>query len=113
MQLRYVGPFDIVEIGGTDFHPDAGRTCAQGDTIDVADDLAGRAPTWLQGGADEPVYDPGEGLLAQPANWKLATAPYPVVVGEQGPEIVDLPAGAVVTPAAGPEPHDDDPEGQE
>lgn len=88
MLIRYVGPHDVIEIGGIDFHPDAGRTCAQGETIDVADDLAGHAPGWVDGEA-EPTYDPGAGLLAQPSNWEPVGGGQAERVGEQGPQTVE------------------------
>lgn len=96
MQLTYIGPFDAVEI------PDVG-VVEQGQSIDVPDELAGRAPVPGQIPAglvtlfeaegpdaivaldeealaafedDELVdvlLDPGEGLLAQPSNWVEAS----------------------------------------
>lgn len=47
MEIRYVGPFDQVEIA------DTGQTVAQGDTVSVDDSLAER-------------------LLAQTDNWQAA-----------------------------------------
>jgi hypothetical protein len=53
MQIRYVGPFDVVEV------PDLGRDdIKQGDTVDVPDEL-------------------GERLLEQTDNWQPVKAPKP------------------------------------
>lgn len=58
MHIKYVGPFDRVEVDG--------RVVAQGESFDVLAAVAGRAPSG---------DDPGEGLLAQPDNWQPAKAP--------------------------------------
>lgn len=64
--LLYVGPHaDGVEIF------DTGEWASPGEPIEVDAELAGRAPKGEPGDED---FDPGEGLLAQPSNWKLATA---------------------------------------
>ena len=61
--LRYVGPFDEVELNvlprdiGERWEP-----VKRGATVVVDARAAGRAPT-----AD----DPGDGFLAQPTNWEL------------------------------------------
>lgn len=61
MKVTYVGPFPEVELY------DTGDWVNQGETIDVRDSLAGRPPSGEPGTDD---YDPGEGLLAQTANWQ-------------------------------------------
>lgn len=61
MQLVYVGPHDEVEVDG---HPEDVQAYTP---VEIDDQLAGRPPHGHR--ADED-YDPGEGLLAQPSNWR-------------------------------------------
>jgi hypothetical protein len=49
---------------------DTGQWVEPDDTIEVDAALAGRSPKGTPG---EEGYDPGEGLLAQPANWGPST----------------------------------------
>lgn len=87
MKVKYVGPFDAVELDGI-------GVVRNGATIDVADSVAGRPPSPRV----EPAHlelrdaiealdhdravalreeiiglDHGSGLLAQPANWQAVT----------------------------------------
>jgi hypothetical protein len=57
VHITYVGPYDEVVVAAT------GLTAKRGETVEVADQIAGRAPKG---------DDPGEGLLAQPTNWQPA-----------------------------------------
>jgi hypothetical protein len=70
MKVKYVGQFDEVEIAVT------GQVCKQGETVDVPDEVAGQPPSTKHEKGDDgktvEVEDPGEGLLAQPANWEPA-----------------------------------------
>lgn len=52
MNIRYVGPYDVVEIAAT------GQVCDRGGTVDVDDELAER-------------------LLEQPDNWQADTKSKP------------------------------------
>lgn len=67
-QIRYVGPFDEVELAD-------GTTVKRGDSVDVDADTAGRAPKGKplnDDGSPSKSYDPGSGLLAQSDNWQAA-----------------------------------------
>lgn len=55
VKIRYVGPYDVVQIAAT------GVEVARDEVVEVADWLAGRAPSG---------DDPGAGLLAQTSNWQ-------------------------------------------
>lgn len=66
MQIKRVKGSDIEEIA------DLGIDVALGDTVDVPDEIAGRAPSGVRG--DE-GFDPGSGLLAQSEKWVLVKAP--------------------------------------
>ena len=75
MHIRYVGPFDEVEIAAS------GDVVARGATVEVPAEIAGRPPKgdrFVDAGAANPVrnpdFDPGEGLLAQPDAWQPAKA---------------------------------------
>lgn len=70
MKLQYVGPFDEVEV------PALGIAVKRDEAIDVDDAIAGRAPKGepTLDGKPNPDHDPGEGLLAQIANWRPAGA---------------------------------------
>lgn len=57
VKVRYVGPHDEIQIAVT------GATCCRGETVEVADWVAGSAPSGT---------DPGVGLLAQVDNWQSA-----------------------------------------
>ena len=84
MQVKYVGPFDALEL-------DAVGVVKRGDVIDVPADVAGRAPDARIDAAHLELHaaiealdherakalreeiiglDAGAGLLAQPANWQ-------------------------------------------
>lgn len=65
MTLRYVGPYDAVEI---EWPVGAMTTVARGTTIELPARIAGASPT---------EDDPGAGLLAQPGNWELVAAAAP------------------------------------
>lgn len=106
MLIEYVGHHDEVEIDGYGL-------VKPGEPVDVPDALAGRAPVGHRADKD---FDPGEGLLAQPANWQVGGASanqgkddgtgdgggddgLDGQAGQQGPEVVDdPPAGTTVTP---------------
>ena len=60
MKLAYIGPFDDVEV----VTRDVSFVARKGEPIDVADEIAGTAPSG---------DDPGSGLLAQVDNWKPAS----------------------------------------
>lgn len=72
--VRYVGPFDEVEV------PEADVRCKHGEAVEVPASVAGTAPVGTAthlNDAGEVVeasddYDPGTGLLAQPT-WEKAT----------------------------------------
>lgn len=90
MKITYIGPFDAVEVDVI------GAIVQHGESIDVPDDIAGRAPDpriaeamlelrdavaaidhlRAQALRDEIIgLDAGVGLLAQTSNWELAAAP--------------------------------------
>lgn len=96
MLVVYVGTHDEVEING-------GPVAVRGEPVEAADEIAGQAP---QGERWTEDYDPGFGLLAQTDNWALpgsdaakAARTVKVVVGEKGPELLNLPAGTTVSTA--------------
>jgi hypothetical protein len=60
--IRYVGPFEEVEVDGL-------GSVKRGEVVQAPPDLAGRAPS---GSPDDEGYDPGVGLLAQTDNWQSA-----------------------------------------
>lgn len=60
--IQYVGSFDEVEVFGL-------GAIKRGDSVECPDDLAGKPP---RGDVGDKGYDAGEGLLAQPENWKPA-----------------------------------------
>lgn len=87
MQVKYVGPFDAVELDGFGI-------VASGQVIDIAADVAGRAPDPRVEAAHLELHDAiaaldherakalreeiigldaGSGLLAQPSNWQAVT----------------------------------------
>lgn len=73
--IRYVGPHDEVEIAAT------GQVVKQGETVDAAADIVGRAPSGAPTVTDDdgvempnPEYDPGAGLLAQVDAWQPGKA---------------------------------------
>lgn len=101
MQIKYVGPFDAVELDGV-------GVVAQGAAIDVSADLAGKAPDSRILAAHAELaeaiaaldhvgaaalreeiigLDAGAGLLSQPDNWQPAnikpTKPAPSDEGAQ------------------------------
>ena len=64
MWVEYVGHHAEVEVDGYGL-------AVPGVPVDVPDYLAGRAPS---GHRTDDDFDPGEGLLAQPVNWRTPTA---------------------------------------
>ena len=67
MKVTYIGPYDEVEVAAT------GAVVRRGDSVDVPDEIAGRAPSEKRV-KDEVVTDPGEGLLAQVDVWAVEAA---------------------------------------
>ena len=61
MQIKYVGPFDAVEVPGF-------GEVKRNETVSVPSELAGSTPS---------EDDPGSGLLAQPSNWAPVKASAP------------------------------------
>jgi hypothetical protein len=59
VEIRYVGPHDVIEIAAT------GATCRRGGTVEVAAWIAGEPPS---------EESPGSGLLAQADNWQPVAA---------------------------------------
>ena len=88
MQVKYIGPFDAVELEGVGI-------VAAGQIIDVSDEVAGRAPDARVAAAHRELHeaisnleheraaalreeiiglDVGAGLLAQSGNWQAVAA---------------------------------------
>ena len=98
MQVKYIGPFDAVELEGLGI-------VAAGQIIDVSDEMAGRAPDARVAAAHLELHDAisnleheraaalreeiinldvGAGLLAQSGNWQAVTTKQSKAAASQG-----------------------------
>lgn len=78
--ITYVGPHEVVE---TEF-----GDAVRGEPFEVPAEAAGRPPEGVRGEHDyngKPVWDPGEGYLAQPANWQPWPLPKKAAPAKKAP----------------------------
>jgi len=68
-RVRYVGPFDEVDLNTADFT----ATVKRDEVIEVPDEVVGSPRRETEDG-----IDPGSGLLAQPSNWEVVETTEPV-----------------------------------